>query len=124
MEPWVQTILAVFAAVMASSGFWAYLLARRDKKSAKTKMLLGLGHDRIIYLCSKYIERGYITKDEYEDLNDYLYKPYSLMGGNGTAERLMREVSTLPVKNITHVQQLRYNRSGSFMKRLLGWGGC
>jgi hypothetical protein len=61
-------------------------------------MLIGLGHDRIIYLGMTYIKRGYITKDEYENLHDYLYKPYAMMGGNGTAKRVMDEVDKLPVK--------------------------
>jgi hypothetical protein len=59
--------------------------------------LVGMGHDRILYLGSRYIERGYITKDEYENLNDYLFKPYKALGGNGTAEKIMREVDKLPL---------------------------
>lgn len=105
MEPWLQTILAVVTSVIASSGFWAWLMAHRDKKSAKTQMLLGLGHDRIVNLCMKYIERGWISQDEYEDLIKYLWKPYSELGGNGTAERLIRDVKELPIHYITYNQQ-------------------
>ena len=36
------------------------------------KMLIGLAHDRIIYLGMAYIERGYITQDEYENLYELL----------------------------------------------------
>lgn len=43
-------------------------------------MLKGLGHDRICYLGECYIQRGYITKDEYENLRDYLYLPYKKIG--------------------------------------------
>ena len=35
-------------------------------------MLIGLAHDRIIYLGMTYIERGYITQDEYETEVDQL----------------------------------------------------
>ena len=105
MEPWLQTIIAVVGSVLASSGFWAWMLAHRDKKSAKTKMLLGLGHDRIIYLCMKYIERGWISQDEYEDLTKYLWTPYSDLGGNGTAERLMNAIKQLPIHHITYREQ-------------------
>ena len=60
---------------------------------------MGLGHDRIVYLGLKYIERGYIiTVDEYENLYEYLYKPYEKMGGNGSAARIMEEVKKLPSK--------------------------
>jgi hypothetical protein len=60
-------------------------------------MLIGLGHDRIVYLGMHYIERGSISHDEFENLNEYLYKPYSDLGGNGTVKRIMAEVSKLPV---------------------------
>ena len=68
-------------------------------------MLVGLGHDRIVYLGMKYIERGYITKDEFENLNDYLYKPYSKLGGNGSAERIMQEVRKLPIKSQVDISE-------------------
>ena len=61
-------------------------------------MLIGLGHDRIVYLGMKYIERGYITNDEYENLYEYLFKPYEKMGGNGSAKRIMDEVGRLPIR--------------------------
>lgn len=44
-----------------------------------------------------YINRGQITKGEYEDLYKYYYEPYKKMGGNGTAERLMREIDKLKI---------------------------
>ena len=57
-------------------------------------MIIGLGHDRIVYLGMKYLERGdWITQDEYENLYEYLYKPYAKLGGNGSAERIMDEVN-------------------------------
>lgn len=97
MEPHFQILLTVFSSVLASSGLWAYITKRLDKKDVKSEMLLGLGHDRIMYLGMSYIERGYITSDEYENLYEYLYKPYKKMGGNGSAERVMDEVNKLPI---------------------------
>ncbi len=98
MQHLIELVVTIICAVFASSGFWALMQKRGDKKDAKTKMLLGLGHDRIIFLCKFYIEQGWISTDDYENLHDYLYKPYELMGGNGTAKRLMDEVNKLPVK--------------------------
>jgi hypothetical protein len=109
MAQWVQTLVTVVCAVLASSGFWAWLQARRDKKDAKTRMLLGLGHDRLVYLCMKYIERGWVSSDEYEDLNKYLYMPYTEMGGNGTVKKLMMEVQKLPIHHISYMQQAKQN---------------
>ena len=69
MEPWFQIIITIFSSVLASSGLWAYLSKRTENKDVKTEMLIGLAHDRIMYLGMLYIERGYITQDEYENLN-------------------------------------------------------
>ena len=94
-------LVSIVGAIFASTGFWAFLTAmiqRRDKKeSAEAQMLKGLGHDRICYLGSVYIKQGYITKEDYENLHDYLYTPYRKLGGNGTAEKIMKEVDTLPM---------------------------
>lgn len=97
MEPLFQVIFAIFSSVLASSGLWAYLQRRSERKDVKTEMLIGLGHDRIMYLGMTYIERGYITSDEYENLYEYLYKPYEKMGGNGSAKRVMNEINKLPI---------------------------
>lgn len=98
MESWIQMVITIVGTVIASSGFWAYITQRHDRNDVKTQMLIGLGHDRILYLGTSYIERGYITSDEYENLYDYLYKPYEKMGGNGAVKRIMNEVNKLPIK--------------------------
>ena len=99
MKPWMQMALTIICTLLASSGFWACLSARKREKSAEARMLRGLGHDRIVSLGMYYIERKYITKDEYENLNDYLYTPYTDLGGNGSAKRIMKEVNTLEIRN-------------------------
>ena len=99
MEPLVQQIVVPLAiAVLTSSGLWALVSKRADKNDAERKMLVGLAHDRITHLGMAYLTRGYITQDEYENLNDYLYQPYEKMGGNGSAKRIMEEVRKLPIK--------------------------
>lgn len=101
---WVKMLLTVLVAVIASSGFWAFMQKRTDKKDAKTEMIVGLGHDRIVALGMVYIERGCITQDEYENLHEYLYKPYEKLGGNGSAKRIMNEVNKLPIKYAPHIE--------------------
>lgn len=81
-----------------SSGVTGLITAFMQKGDAKNKVLKGLAHDRIIALGQEYLERGYITKDEYENLHDYLFVPYQKIGGNGTAEKMMKEVDKLPIK--------------------------
>lgn len=98
MPEWLKLALTILGSCLASSGFWAFIQSIRDKRDVRTKMLLGLAHDRIIYLGEKYIEQGYISHGDYENLVDYLYTPYHKMGGNGTAERIIGEVKKLPLR--------------------------
>ena len=98
MPTWLQMGVTVICAVLASSGFWAVLQKKLDKRDVTREMLLGLAHDRIVYLGMVYIQRGdWITQDEYENLNDYLYKPYLKMDGNGTAKKVMESVNKLRI---------------------------
>ena len=94
----LEALVTILVSVLASSGVWAVVMKVMDKKDVRTQMLIGLGHDRIMYLGMHYIERGWITRDEYENLVDYLYKPYEMMGGNGSAKRVVEEVKKLPLQ--------------------------
>lgn len=89
-------IVTAIVSVTASSGFWGYFIKKHDGKSAKTRLLIGLAHDRILQAGTHYTDRGWITDDEYENLYDYLYTPYKELGGNGTAERVIEAVKKLP----------------------------
>lgn len=96
-------IITLLLAIFASTGFWQFIITvwqnKKDKKSVNDRLLLGLAYRSICTLCEKYIAKGSITKDEYEDLVKYLYTPYKERGGNGTCERLMEEVKKLPIVN-------------------------
>lgn len=95
-------IITIITATLASTGFWSLILykvqKRDENKDALTKLILGLAYREITDLCLKYMHRGYITKDEYEDLMKYLFTPYKELGGDGTAEKLIDEVKKLPIK--------------------------
>lgn len=106
MEPWMNVTITIICSVLASSGLWAFFQKCLDKKTdmdegrrAERDMLRGLAHDRIVYLGMQYIERGWITQDEYENLDVYLFKPYEGLDGNGSAAKIMTEVRKLPLKN-------------------------
>jgi len=94
---WLIVIITIIGSVAASSGFWAYLQRKDALKGATTQLLLGLAHDRIIHLGMAYLERGWLTKDEYEDFMKYLVDPYSTFGGNGLAEKVVIDVKKLPI---------------------------
>lgn len=90
----ITSVLTVFGSV----GFWQLIQHILDRKSIIREMVLGLAYDRLLHLCEKYLDRGWIETDELADLNRYLYEPYRKLGGNGTAEKLMKKVENLPNK--------------------------
>jgi hypothetical protein len=97
----IQHFMDMLIAVAASTGFWTFIQnvysSKKKKKSAESTAMLALLHDRLYWLMQKYIDRGNITADEYENIN-YLYEPYRKLGGNGTCERLYDEVKSLKIQ--------------------------
>lgn len=91
-------IIGVAGAVFGGAGFWGYMTTRSKQETATERLLLGLAFCEITRSCEAYIERGYISTAEYNELDRYLYKPYAEAGGDGTAEKLMGEVRKLPTE--------------------------
>lgn len=117
METWFQVIVtatsAVLASLLASTGFWTYVIRKNDRESASTRLMMGLAYIELMTLGTNYIQRGSITRDEYEDYRKYFYDPYKELGGNGVAERIMAAVESLPITSHTYadVAEIR-NREG------------
>lgn len=97
MENLQLMLLTIATTFIASSGFWAYLLKKSERSSATTRLIMGMANDRIITRGMTYIHQGYIEQHEYTDFKKYLYEPYKELGGNGTADRIMSELTTLPL---------------------------
>lgn len=96
-------ILIALISAFSSSGVMSlviFLLQRRDRKkekeSAQSKMIIALGHDKLVYLTDKYVRRGAITLKERRNL-EYLSGPYFEGGGNGDAQIGCEACSKLPV---------------------------
>lgn len=105
----MSTATVILTAVLSSGGFFSVLtvllnryFSRKDKDSEDIKIikkaLLGQLHRTLVTDCMRYIERGYITASELEDLRIYTYEPYRALGGNGTGEALMCKVQKLPIR--------------------------
>lgn len=97
IDIFIQTVVPIVIAFIASSGFWVYLDKKRSPKSLQTELLLGLSHDRIVYLGTQYLAKKWISHDEYENILK-IYKPYEELGGNGSAKRIMEQLKTLPME--------------------------
>ena len=106
MQPeMVELFVGLVGVIFASSGFWTWIMRRTDKKDSRLELLLGLAHDRIIHVGKGYLQRGFITYDELEDFQKYLYSPYAKFGGNGLAEQMYKEVLELPHKPPTNFKE-------------------
>lgn len=92
-------VIAAVAGVCASSGFWAYLMRRSERKDAIVELVLGIAHEQIVTTGMRYLDRGWITTDELDDYIKYLWRPYEKHGGNGITRRVVDEVKELPVKS-------------------------
>lgn len=87
-----QVIITIIGS-NALFAFVQFLINRHDrvkeKQSNETRgmrnMILGLGHDKLLYLTDKFAERGGITQKERRNLK-YLYDPYIGLGGNGDCQ--------------------------------------
>lgn len=60
------------------------------------RAMKAIQHDRIYSLTEEYINRGYVTLDELDNL-DYLFQSYKEQGGNGSGERRYMLVQKLPI---------------------------
>ena len=110
--PILTIVAGIVTSLITSQGLWNHVSTKSRKDSAEADLLLGLGHTRIMNLCEKYIHRGWITPEEYEDLITYLYHPYLELGGNGTVKKMVEnEINRLPIHHINmSLEQADANR--------------
>ena len=92
-----QIILTIITSLLASSGLWAFLGSRLERNSAERELIVGIGHIELVFFGMQYIERGWITRDEYDTMQE-LYKPYVKLGGNGSGTKIMKELEKLPIR--------------------------
>lgn len=88
----------MLTAILASSGLWAFLGKRLERSSAERELIVGIGHIELVFFGMQYIERGWITRDEYETMQG-LYEPYVRLGGNGSGTKIMKELEKLPIRD-------------------------
>lgn len=93
-----QIILTIVTALLASSGLWAFLGKKLERNNSERELLVGIGHIELVFFGMQYIERGWITRDEYETMQS-LYKPYIKLGGNGSGTKIMKELEKLPIRD-------------------------
>lgn len=94
----ITTIIVSLITGLTSSSFLAFLGARMARHDNISQMVMGLGHHEILEDGQKLINKGFVTIQELDDFNHYLYEPYKALGGNGTGEEVAKKVNSLPIK--------------------------
>lgn len=93
-------VITILVAVLGSNGLWAflqwYITNRKKKRSTEQEALLALLHDKLYALCKSLLSQDSISLEQLENL-EYLYRPYIKLGGNGTCEKLYRQVIDMPI---------------------------
>ncbi len=91
-----EIISPAVTALLGGSGIWALAKTRVDRNDSEDKLLLQVAKNQLVYRGRKYLKRGYVTMDEYEEYESE-FKMYESLGGNGLARRVFKQVDELPI---------------------------
>ena len=72
------------------------LVETRKENDGIKQLLIGIGHDKLVFMTDKIARRQAITLKEKATL-DAIFVPYSSLGGNGDGEAGYKYCITLPV---------------------------
>lgn len=86
----------IISAVFGAPGLWALVKTKTDRNDNVVKLVLSVSRNQLIEQGKKYLDRGYLTMDEYEEY-EAEYQIYSALGGNGLAHRIFEQVDDLPM---------------------------
>lgn len=100
---WIEVLVTITGSVLASSGLWSWILYKTKQNDTGILMTRGMAHYQIIEEGQKFIERGWITHEEYDDFMKYLGTPYLESGSNGLAQKMIDDISALPFKSIASI---------------------
>ena len=82
--------------ILSGPGIWAWAKTRTQRNDSEDKLLLQVAKNQLVVQGREYLNRGYITMDEYEEY-EFEYQVYSSLGGNGLARRIFEQVDELPM---------------------------
>jgi len=97
LDPIIQQLMIVLAALVASQGFWTFFGSRITRTGKIERAVKGLLYDRLTYLVQRHIAANCITPEDFRVVNE-LFEAYSDVGGNGNIARLMEAVKNLKLE--------------------------
>ena len=102
----IVAIVIALIGVLGSGGIWTYLDHRRAaretrqnektaQEQAQTDAIIALARIELVRESLRHIEKGFITMEEADALEDQ-FMPYTVLGGNGNGKRLYDQAMALP----------------------------
>lgn len=102
--------MEILVAVLAGGGVSGVMMilqacmqrhwAKKDRKDERIDALVNAQKvtmiDRVKYLGKRYLEEGWVSFDDKDNLNE-MYVAYKKLGGNGHLDQIMHEVDKLKV---------------------------
>ena len=73
---------------------------RRDGRRGQSAALRLILKDRLRFLCTGYLEQGWIYADELDDILQMHRCYHDMLGGNGYLDELMRRVKSLEIRGV------------------------
>lgn len=107
---WGALIFTGIYTIVASAGFWKFFSQRASEKDAEIALLLGIATEMFYLRAAPSMDRGWIYRDEFDNLVTHIYAPYKVLGGNGTVDRMMEAISVLPLRNVRSLNDLMEER--------------
>jgi hypothetical protein len=99
MSPETAAVIVALIGVLGSGGLWTFLDNRKSRKTAQeqaqTDAIIALARIELVRESLRHIEKGSITMEEADALED-LFMPYTVLGGNGNGKRLYDQAMALP----------------------------
>lgn len=92
----VESANLLFTTLLSTPGIWAWAKTRTTRNTSEINLLLQVSKNHLVTQGREYLNRGYITMDEYEEYESE-YQVYSSLGGNGLARRVFKQVDDLPI---------------------------
>lgn len=75
----------------------AYIREVDLSEQHKLDLIIASYRFRLVQLCKVYLQQGYMTQEQFEQLSEF-YKMYRGLGGNGQAQQFYEKTVDLPIK--------------------------